>query len=377
MSTSTAAVPSGPSLRLWSGDPDDSAEYRTSTPVLQPFTFRNAIERLQEAHGHASKASTWKQYATILRYWEAWHEGPGPSVEQITQEMLSAFLASVDAWGTAATWQRVDGQIGKVLKSCCPQSRANKIGMREPRIASIDLVPFVPIPTASWFREHRQPGAKRNGGHVPKRRGELTLPQFQRVLDACWMGPHAAFLETVLAWWWFSGMRFAQTLQELPWSDDGVSEGIDLSSGTLVTSDSKCGGEIRVPIPQVLMPGLRLLHSQATSRLVFRRDGCMRKVFRRLYDLAWFRAFPAKDPAERAAKHWSPHQLRAVSVSTWDMLPRPACEVGWLVTGHSPGNVRQAHYSRPTDEQFRKIVDEIFPMPSLRAGTIARQQALF
>lgn len=372
-------------LRLWSESPDESDSEsvctlpaepgggRTTVPATSPpFPLRAALDRLRSAAGGTIEEATWGQYSTIVRYWERFHGGAGPDVASIDQAMLHAFFESVAEWNTATTWRRVDGQLGKLLKSCCPQSRINRLGMTEgARIASVELVPFAVIPKADWFRANRSPGASRPGGHCPKRRGSLTLDQFQGVIDAVWRvglrGHDADYVETVLGWWWWCGMRFEQTLEALSWCDDGVSDGLDLEARMLVTAESKCGGEIRVPIPDCLVPGLRLLQRERTGPLVFYRRGLKDRAFRKAYARIWERAFPCRSETERQARHWQPHQLRSVSISTWDTLPPPACQVGWMITGHSPGTVRESAYFRPSEEVFRGIVNA-YPMPRLSAG---------
>lgn len=348
---------------------------RTTTPATSSdWTVRKLLQRLQAEFPGALKPDTWEQYWTIVRKWEEYHSGPGPVADSINCEMLDQFVRSVDAWRTAKTWRRIDAQFGAILKSCCLKARKNRFGMSSP-VLRIDELPFITVPEDHWFEENR-PGSTRIGGHSPKRRGSLTLERFQRVIDACWtvgLKQHADFVETLFGWWWWSGMRFTQTLQSLRWCDDGISDGVDLDSLSLVTNESKCGGEIRVPIPKALAPGLKLLRREADGPLVFYRKRFKARALRKVYERVWQKAFPAETDADRKRLHWQPHQLRAVSVSLWDHLPPPACNVGWLVTGHSPGNVRQAAYSRPTEAEFRRIVDEVFPMPVLKAGFVQRE----
>ncbi len=349
---------------------------RITTPATSAATpLRKALVRMQADFPGLLQDDTWDQYWTIVRKWEEYHSGPGPSVDSINCELLDLFVASVSDWRAPSTWRRIDAQIGAMLKSCCLKSRKNRCGLATP-ILRMDELPFITVPEDHWFAANR-PGSTRSGGHTPKRRGSLTLDRFQKVIDACWsigLKGHADFVETVLGWWWWSGMRFTQTLEKLTWCEDGVSDGVDLDSLSLVTSESKCGGEIRVPIPTALGPGLRLIKRQSDSPLVFYRPRFKDRALRNVYERVWQKAYPAATEAEAKKLHWLPHQLRAVSVSIWDNLPPPACNVGWLVTGHSPGNVRQAAYSRPTEAEFRRIVDDVFPMPVLKAGTYSTVQ---
>ena len=361
------------------GGNDARGGIRTTNPATSPAgdptlaasaTLRGVLERFRESHAGSLKPKTWGQYLTLVTHWETFHTGPGPSVAEISQELLREFFHSVTEWNSPVTWRRCNAQIGKLLNTCCAQSRRNKLGMSQGAlIASIDDVPFVVVPEAHWFKQHRLAGSKRSGGHAPKRRGSLPVESFQKVIDACWQvaGRGAGLMETSLAWIWFSGMRFEQTLEQLAWCEDGLSDGIDLETQTLVTAESKCGGEIRVPIPAVLLPGLRLLRSRGHGPLVFYQPGWKARAWRKCYRKIWERAFPCATDTERSAQHWQPHQLRSVSCSIWDMLPPPACTVGWMVTGHRPGSVRQAAYVRPPDALFKSIVNEQFPMPFLHA----------
>lgn len=341
-------------------------------PLPEVWTLRAVLKRFRRDWESTRKPPTWSQYETLINYWERHHGGSGPAVTVITSASLTAFFHSVIEWGTARTWERSAVQMTALLKSCCRQSHDNREGL--PRDVSApcvrDDLPFVVMPSADWFREHRQASEHRSGGHTPKRRSTLTLDQFQRVIDACWTtsGVDPVWWETLFGWLWFSGMRITQARTKLGWYRGGDGEGIDLRSASLVTRDTKCNGQINVPLPACLTTGLSWLQTR-TGQIVFERQNVRNDVaFRKRWRKIWDRAIPVSDDVERELYHFDPHELRAVSVTNWELSPDRA--VGHLITGHAPSDTRQACYFVPGDERFREIVNR-YEMPKLHAATKA------
>lgn len=388
---SAGASPSRPTLlRLFTDDDPDGLEIRpteagrvrtggpASSPDLTPtppewmpevWTLRTALNRFRRDWEPTREPATWSQYQTLVDRWERHHGGAGPDVAAITSESLSEFFHAVPEWGSAITWKRYADQFGSLLRSCCRQHGKNREGL--PRDSNPpcreDELPFVVLPSADWFREHRRSGEFRSGGHTPKRRSTLTLPDFQRVIDACWTtsGVDPVWWETLFGWLWFSGMRITQSRTKLGWYQGGDGEGIDLASLSLVTHESKCGGLINVPLPDCLRPGLNWLQTR-TGKIVFERQNVKNdSAFRKRWNRIWEHAIPVKDDVQRELLHFAPHELRAVSVTNWELSADRA--VGHLITGHAPSDTRQACYFVPGDEKFRTIVNR-YEMPRLHAA---------
>lgn len=367
-----------PTLRLFCLDEDDDRRIRTSTPASSPppdvplpavWTLRTALDRFRRDWEATRKDATWCQYRTLVDYWERHHGGPGPVLGEITSESLTEFFHAVPEWGSATTWKRSSEQFGALLRSCCRQNDKNREGL--PRDVSPPLrqdeLPFVVMPSADWFRLNRKSGEHRSGGHTPKRRSTLTRADFQRVIDACWTTGDIdpVWWETLFGWLWFSGMRIMQARTQLGWYQGGDSEGIDLDSLSLVTHESKCGGLINVPLPDCLRPGLNWLQTR-TGKVVFERKNVKNDAaFRRRWHRIWEQAIPVENDIQRELLHFNPHELRAVSITNWELSADRA--VGHLITGHSPGDVREACYLVPGDARFRTIVNR-YEMPQLHAA---------
>lgn len=377
-------------LRLWADDyheqptanPPPRAEYlRENSDHLRSidpqvvWPLREALSRLRNAWPHSRKECTWKQYEIIQRYWERFFGSPGPCLTTIGCADLQAFFEATEEWATIQSWERNSSQLSAIFRSLCRQTRANSYGLpREVKAPFvIDDIPWVDVHEKIWFKENRDAGWARIGGHMPMRRSTITLDDFQKVIDGIWTMPglgDRVWWETLLAWIWFSGMRITQLREELPWCMDGRSEGIDLASKSVVTDESKCGGEISIPLPDCLMPGFETLWLRPkppdSEGLVFFGPGHQSaKWFYVAWPRIWEHAFPCTTDAERATRHFNPHQLRAVSVTNWDLRPAPDNALGHLITGHSAGDVRQAAYFQPGDQRMREIVNR-FPMPRLR-----------
>jgi integrase len=374
-------------LRLFSGDDELPAEtlrqndptYRTLDPVRLPeeWPLRKVLQRLQSAWPHSRKDPTWKQYWALVNHWERFWL-PGPCVSEVTSAELLEFFESVEEWGTQRSWEKNLVLLKALFKSACRQSHANPEGMPRsvPAPLMLDDLPFISIPGKDWFKANRTAGKHRKGGHVPMRRSTLTRDQFQLVIDACWSLPglkDRVWWETMFAWLWFSGMRITQARTQLQWSHCGSDEGIHLESQTIVTTDAKCGGQIVFPLPNSLMPGLlTLFHRKKRPEerdFVFRQWGLLSaEPFYAIWDQIWEQAFPCSSDAERTMRHFNPHQIRAVSVTNWDLRPSPDNSAGYLITGHRPADVRQAAYFKPGDERLKQIVERFDrdEMPRLR-----------
>ncbi len=396
------SVPARPVLRLWTdGDPDDFSPDNLSPdgPVANPeseslsgveipekegrisypataWDLRRVLARLEAAWPHSRQQSTWLGFHTLVRYWERYWGIPGPCVSQITPADLQAFFESVDEWGTVRSWSKNLTMLMALFKSVCRASHTNKDGL--PRDLEsplrIDDLPFLLIPGDEWFSAHRVKGQSQRGGHTPKRRSTLTRDQFQLVVDAVWSSGvnDPVWWETMLGWLWFTGMRIAQSREQLSWCLDGQSEGIDLQSRTLVTKDSKCGGLIEIPLPECLIPGLGALWHRKKAKYqsrVFLQAGLVTQApFYAAWNRIWAHAIPCKTEAERELLHFLPHELRAVSVTNWELMPSPDDKAGALITGHQLGNVRMERYFVPGSTILRDIVNRYCAryMPRLR-----------
>lgn len=372
--------------------PPESLKHRTTGSVLY---LGDALQRIRTEFSTTRRDDSWSQYETLVSRWEEHFDGTGPAVSEIADSHLEEFFYGQEDWAAEATWKRYYSQLLAILKSCCPRSSANPMGL--PRDVEsplrLDSLPALMVPDAEWFKENRSRLPMR-GGHTPKLRSTLPLEQFQRVIDACWtvrlqLGD-AIWWETLFGWLWFSGMRICQARKKLRWCEDGQSDGIHLQSRTVVTNETKKHGLIIIPLPVALLHGLHVLHDRPKARrkrnrtlkfgdigyeaYVFRETGLVANTpFYQQYRAIWDAAIPVKDEAERELKHFLPHELRSVSITTWDMLPEPDCKAGWLVTGHSPGDERTRKYFRPGDDRLRPIVDR-FPMPMLHAATSGRMR---
>jgi integrase len=381
MSATQLDLPPRPFLKLWSeeaapdetlrGLPDIGRIGHPANLADGEWTLRKVLDRLKKDWPNSRKPLTWGQYETLLRYWEK-HFGPGPCVSQVTPADLQGFFEGVEEWGTRRSWEKNLVMLMALLKSCCRASHTNKDGLPREIVAplTIDDLPYLSIPSDDWFKRNRTPRKHQQGGHTPKRRSTLTLDRFQLVIDASWnMGlKDPVWWETMFAWIWFSGMRITQARTELRWSIDAESEGIHLDSASIVTTDSKCGGVINVPLPDCLMPGLTdlwLRRKSVGQDFVFLQRGLMSEApFYAAWSRIWEHAIPCASDDERELYHFNPHELRSVSTTNWDLRPSPDDKAGWLVTGHSPGDVRTGAYFVPGDARLRAIVNR-FPMPVL------------
>lgn len=391
--------PNRPILRLWTEEEERhlpqktgeidaetdetheiSSDYANRSRTLDPapvWRLKTCLMRLKSAWPHSRNAESWRQYESMVNRWESYwmerEEGIDPPVNSIDSESIQEFFYSQETWACQRTWEKNLDYLMAILKSACKRTHTNKMGMPKeitpPMV--IDDLPFVEIPSKEWFRDNRLYGAGRSGGHQPKRRSSLTLEQYQLVVDAAWnCDVDAVWWETMLAWLWFCGMRIKQARRKLPWAFDANSQGIHLESMWIVDEESKKEGLIDAPIPMCLQAGLRTLYNRAktakTRPFVFRQRGVASDTpFYDQWHLIWETAFPCSSDSERKQKHFTPHQVRSVSITNWDLRPDSDHQIGHLITGHSPGNTRSACYLKPSDEQMREIVAR-FPMPTLR-----------
>lgn len=377
--------PSRPSLRLFSDEEEpqelqdlgeslrqNDTTYRTTDPVAN-WDLRSALSRIKSAWPDSRSSITWGQYETLCKYWERYW-GVGYDLRKVDAQGLEKFFKSVEEWATRRSWNKNLMMLTAVFKSLCRESKKNPYGLPrsiEPPLR-IDDLPDLNFPNNDWWRTNRTKGASQTGGHTPKMRSTLPLEEFQKVIDGIWSMPglhERVWWETFLAWLWFSGMRVTQARCDLKWCLDGLSEGVELSSLSIQTYDSKREGLISVPLPNCLLPGLTELWNKrkrvADQPYVFRQHGLRSpSPFYEIYCSIWEYAIPCSTAAERELKHFLPHELRAVSCTNWDLRPSPDNKAAWLVTGHAPADVREACYFQPGDERLREIVNR-FPMPKL------------
>lgn len=334
-----------------------------------PVYLSQLLAAYYERAADAKCESSWSGYRTLVRKWEAFHDGDGPPVQQLTADRLQAFFEGVSEWRSERSWVRNRDLLFKLFKTACRQTIDNVDGLTVSPILSVDALPVWSIPRGRWFRDRADKtsqSTEKRGGHKKRKLELLKLDEFGAVLAACdhvsWMSP---------PWWkawlsliWFCGLRFEDSFR-LQWASGPLH--VNLSRRVLDMTETKCGGDIAVPLPSWLLQLLESLHDEsriglpvftaasrktATAMLASRSDISNReRFFGPQYREIWTRA---------GVELRQPHEVRGVCISRW--LKHDA-RYRFAVTGHKPpkADVQLNHYVT-LDDEFRQSC-ESFPFP--------------
>lgn len=297
-----------------------------STATARTLAAALALLEPQEAWAPSTRG----EYHGLIRRWQEYHNGAGPAVVDITEEMLLAFLDAVPTWQTHRTRNKQLTYLTKILQAVAPKTGRTKYGMRQGRAWLLE-VPYVRLPkkprpttTQTW------------------RLDNITVDDMARLYCVAGMMPDALRWQTLLVLVWLFGPRRADLLL-MPW------EALDFEQQTLSYIETKGGHPVGpLPVPEYALAHLRACRKQdwPHSILKFTRNDVRKgtnNVYPTLYRI--YEQAEVKVPRDKANRRIPLHGLRAACITNWK--------------GHAPGLQRfvtgHQHGSDVSDENYARI----------------------
>jgi len=286
------------------------------------------------------KPSTISEYRAVVRRWQEFHEGPGPDVQHITEEMLLEFVQSVKSWASYSTRIKQLLMIQKILKAVAPRQARSRYGMRK---------------ADSWLEELPYP-------RLPKPPKPTTIQTcYQEPLTVADIGKLYVAAEqldepirwrTMLVLAWVYGPRRSDLLL-MPWDAIGKDQ-------TLCYRETKGGNQVGpLPLTDYVIAHLCQCRKQqwAGSILGFTYEE-LRNRGTRIYAIVYelYRLAGVEVLKNSGGKRVPFHGLRSACITNWtDHAPglqRP-------VVGHQTKDVSDNHYRRTG----RIIKEKIITLP--------------
>lgn len=332
-----------------------SDDHRLNKPVYvarettTQFTLRDAIDLFLPRIKSDIGPKRIGDFNALLKGWESSSRGRGPDLATLSADVIESVFSGFAAWKSPRIWEKNRILLYQVLKGCCRQSITNRDGIPrgQPAPLDFDSLPIWECPRNSSFYRDR-------GSAKKTKPRALTDLEVAKIFEACGTTDDPVFWRVLIGFWLVFAMRRDDTFERLSWAS-ATTDGVDVDRSWLCFTPSKMSDRdesIRydVPIPKSLADGFRALRERRTPLVFAKRN------LQRIRDKTLKEICNAAGVTPRLNT-----DFRASSFTRWRSY-RPFSANRF--TAHKEKEVGQIHYTLPTDDELREIVNG-FPLPPI------------